>query len=333
MAALSRRSPGEVAGRSTDGCCGPLAGYTRSMHVLVTGGAGFIGSHIVDACVDRGWKVSVIDDLSTGNRGNLNRAAAFHEADLRDPAAMRLVGSLRPDVITHQAAQVDLRKSVDDPAADAEINIIASIRLLQAAVTANVKRFVFASSGGAAYGEPLTVPQTEEHPLRPVSPYGCAKVAVEYYMNAFREVQGLRTVALRYANVYGPRQNALGEAGVIAIFADRMARGEAVTINGDGEQTRDFVNVADVVAANLAAIERDITGAFNVGTGIETSINEVYRLLARTMGIGAPPRHGPAKLGEQRRSVLRPSVLQKKPVEIAEGLASIVRTFEARRRR
>jgi UDP-glucose 4-epimerase len=152
-------------------------------------------------------------------------------------------------------------------------------------------------------------------------------------MSAFREMHGLPTVALRYANVYGPRQNALGEAGVIAIFADRMARGEPVTINGDGEQTRDFVNVADVAAANMAAIEREMTGAFNVGTGVETSINEIYRLLARPMGIDAPPRHGPAKLGEQRRSVLRPSVLQRKPVEIAEGLAFLARSSEARRRR
>jgi UDP-glucose 4-epimerase len=303
------------------------------MHVLVTGGAGFIGSHIVDACVDRGWQVSVIDDLSTGDRANLNPAAAFHEADLRDVATMHLVEKIRPDVISHQAAQVDLRKSVDDPAADAEINVIASIRLLQAAVNAKVKRFVFASSGGAAYGEPLTVPQTEDHPFHPMSPYGCAKVAVEYYMSAFREVHGLKTVAVRYANVYGPRQSALGEAGVIAIFADRMARGESVTINGDGEQTRDFVNVADVAAANIAAIERDVTGAFNVGTGIETSVNEIYRLIAHAIGFDAPPRHGPAKAGEQRRSVLRPSVLQRKPVELADGLAFVTSLSQARRRR
>ena len=302
------------------------------MHVLVTGGAGFIGSHIVDACVDRGWQVSVIDDLSTGDRANLNPAAAFLEGDLRDAATMRFVEMIRPDVICHQAAQIDLRKSVADPAADAEINIIGSIRLLQAAVNARVKRFLFASSGGAGYGEPRTVPQGEDHPLHPMSPYGCAKVAVEYYLTAFREVHGLSTVALRYANVYGPRQNALGEAGVIAIFADRMSRGEPVTINGDGGQTRDFVHVSDVAAANIAAIESDVTGAFNVGTGVETSINEIYRLLAKTFGIDADPRHGPAKTGEQRRSVLRPSALQRQPLELSKGLSFLATPAEARRR-
>ena len=291
------------------------------MHILVTGGAGFIGSHIVDACIERGWRVSVIDDLSTGDRANLNRNAEFHEADLRDTRTSLIVDRLRPDVIVHEAAQVDLRKSVADPAGDAEINVIASIRLLEAAVKAGVRKFVFASSGGAAYGEPLFTPQTEEHPLNPVSPYGCAKVAVEFYMNAFRQVYGLATVALRYANVYGPRQSALGEAGVIAIFADRMTRGEPVTINGDGGQTRDFVHVSDVVAANMAAIERDVVGAFNVGTGIETSVNDIYRLLADALGVDTPPRHGPAKAGEQRRSVLRPSSLQREPVRLADGLA------------
>ena len=303
------------------------------MHILVTGGAGFIGSHIADACIGRGWRVSVIDDLSTGDRHNLNPKAAFHEADLRDPATMQIVARLRPDVIVHEAAQVDLRKSVVDPGGDAEINVVASVRLLDAAVKSSVKRFVFASSGGAAYGEPLFTPQTEEHPLNPVSPYGCAKVSVEYYMNAFRQVYGLQTVALRYANVYGPRQSALGEAGVIAIFADRMKRGEEVTINGDGEQTRDFVHVSDVVDANMAAIERaDAAGAFNVGTGIETSVNEIHRLVASALGVKTPPRHGPAKAGEQRRSVLRPSILQRTPLRLADSIGFIAERREERGR-
>lgn len=303
------------------------------MHILVTGGAGFIGSHIADACIGRGWRVSVIDDLSTGDRHNLNPKAAFHEADLRDPATMQIVARLRPDVIVHEAAQVDLRKSVVDPGGDAEINVVASVRLLDAAVKSSVKRFVFASSGGAAYGEPLFTPQTEEHPLNPVSPYGCAKVSVEYYMNAFRQVYGLQTVALRYANVYGPRQSALGEAGVIAIFADRMKRGEEVTINGDGEQTRDFVHVSDVVDANMAAIERaDAAGAFNVGTGIETSVNEIHRLVASALGVKTPPRYGPAKAGEQRRSVLRPSILQRTPLRLADSIGFIAERREERGR-
>ena len=304
------------------------------MHVLVTGGAGFIGSHIVDACIDRGWRVSIIDDLSTGDQANVNAKAEFHEADLRDASTMRIVKTLRPDVIVHEAAQVDLRKSVADPAGDAEINVVASVRLLDIAVQTAVKKFLFASSGGAGYGEPLFTPQTEEHPLNPMSPYGCAKVSVEYYMNAFRQVHGLPTVALRYANVYGPRQSALGEAGVIAIFADRMKRGDPVTINGDGEQTRDFVHVRDVVAANMAAIERDdVAGAFNVGTGVETSVNEIYRLLASILGVKTPAHHGPAKAGEQRRSVLAPSSIQREPVRLAEGLGFIAADAETRRSR
>jgi UDP-glucose 4-epimerase len=302
------------------------------MHILVTGGAGFIGSHIADACLARGWRVSIIDDLSTGDRRNVNAKAEFHHADLRDAATMEIVARLRPDVISHQAAQVDLRKSVSDPAGDAEINVISSIRLLEAAVKAGVKRFVFASSGGAAYGEPLFTPQTEEHPLNPVSPYGCAKVAVEYYMNAFRFVHGLATVALRYANVYGPRQSALGEAGVIAIFADRMKRNQEVTINGDGEQTRDYVNVSDVVAANMAAIERqDVIGAFNVGTGVETSVNEIHRLVASALGVKTPARYGPPKAGEQRRSVLRPSVLQRTPLRLADAIGFVAEPADSRR--
>jgi len=304
------------------------------MHVVVTGGAGFIGSHIVDACVARGWRVSIIDDLSTGDRRNLNAKAEFHEGDLRDPATAAIVQTLRPDVIVHQAAQVDLRKSVEDPADDTDINVVASVRLLDAAVKSGVKKFVFASSGGAAYGEPLFAPQTEEHPLNPVSPYGCAKVAVEYYMNAFRHVYGLATVALRYANVYGPRQSSRGEAGVIAIFGDRMKAGQEVTINGDGGQTRDFVHVSDVVAANMAAIERqDLTGAFNVGTGIETSVNEIYRLIAGALGVSKAPRYGPPKAGEQRRSVLRPSILQRQPLRLAEGIGFVAEGRETGRPR
>jgi UDP-glucose 4-epimerase len=303
------------------------------MHVLITGGAGFIGSHIVDACLARGWQVSIIDDLSTGDRGNVSSKAQFHEADLRDPATADIIERLRPDVIVHEAAQVDLRKSVTDPAGDAEINVVASIRLLDAAVKSAVKKFVFASSGGAAYGDPLFAPQTEEHPLNPLSPYGCAKVAVEFYMNAFRHVYGLKTVALRYANVYGPRQSALGEAGVIAIFADRMKRGEEVTINGDGGQTRDFVHVSDVVAANMAAIERDVTGAFNVGTGIETSVNDIHHLVAGALGVTRKPRHGPPKQGEQRRSVLRPSTLQGDLRQLADAIGFVAESPEAWRPR
>jgi UDP-glucose 4-epimerase len=277
----------------------------RVKHVLVTGGAGFIGSHLVDAYVGRGWRVTVIDNLSTGDRANLNSKAEFIEADLREPRTADLVMRLRPDVVSHQAAQVDVRISVADPAADAETNILASLRLLQKSWEAGVKRFIFASSGGAAYGEPRFVPQTEDHPINPMSPYGCAKAAVELYMNYFREVRSLSTIALRYANVYGPRQSAKGEAGVIAIFADRLLRGQGVTINGSGEQTRDFVFVEDVVAANMAATDRtDLPAAINVGTGVETNVNELYQAIAKSLGQSLHPSHGPAKIGEQQRSVL-----------------------------
>jgi UDP-glucose 4-epimerase len=215
---------------------------------------------------------------------------------------------------------------VSDPVFDAEVNVVGSLRLLQAAVDAAVKRFIFASSGGAIYGEPLAAPQTEEHPANPISPYGCAKLSVEHYLYYFRMVHGLSSVALRYANVYGPRQNAQGEAGVVAIFIDRMKRGETVTINGDGEQTRDFVYVADVVAANMAAADAGWQGSFNVGTGAETSINQLAALL------GVRATHGPAKAGEQRRSVLDGSKLRITYTPLRDGLEKTVAWFRQRNR-
>jgi UDP-glucose 4-epimerase len=281
-----------------------------SKHVLVTGGAGFIGSHLVDAYLERGWRVSIIDNFSTGARGNVHPGAELHEADLRDPSTAALLQTIRPDLVNHQAAQVDLRVSVGDPAADAMINIIGSIRLLQKAYECGVRRVIFASSGGALYGEPLEVPQSENHPAHPLSPYGCAKLSVEHYLHCFREVHGMIYVALRYANVYGPRQSAHGEAGVVAIFVNRLLRGEGVTINGSGEQRRDFVFVRDVVAANMAASEADMSGAYNVGTGVETSVNELYRQMISILGIDRPALHGPAKAGEQLRSVLDASKLK-----------------------
>jgi UDP-glucose 4-epimerase len=235
-------------------------------------------------------------------------------------------------VISHHAAQIDVRHSVADPAADAEVNIVASIRLLQTAHEIGVKRFLFASTGGAIYGEPVTAPQTEEHPRNPLSPYGCAKLAVEHYLHFYREIYGLKTVALRYGNVYGPRQNAKGEAGVIAIFADKLLRGEPVTINGSGEQTRDYVYVGDVVAANMAATDLEDGGAFNVGTGVETSVNELYALLASELGTELAAAHGPAKAGEQLRSVIDGSHLRERarlaePVALGEGMGETVRYF------
>jgi len=306
-------------------------------HILVTGGAGFIRSHIADAFIERGDRVSVIDNLSTGNLRNLNPKAEFHEADLREERTIELVRALRPDVGSHHAAQIDVRHSVADAAIDAEINIVATIRLLQAALDTGVKRFVFASTGGAIYGEPVTVPQDEGHPTHPLSPYGCAKLAVEHYMYYFREVHGLSTIALRYANIYGPRQNSKGEAGVIAIFADRLLSGGDVTINGDGEQTRDYVFVGDVVHANVAVIDDpSLQGPFNVGTGIESSVNELYRSLAAAAGVTRDAQHGPAKAGEQRRSVLDGSKLRRiaglpDPVRLDAGLHETVEWFRGLR--
>jgi UDP-glucose 4-epimerase len=305
-------------------------------HVLVTGGAGFIGSHIADAYLARGWRVTALDNLSTGDRRNLNPRAEFVEADLRDPSTFARIAELKPDVISHHAAQIDVRHSVADPAADAEVNIVASIRLLQTAHETGVRRFLFASTGGAIYGEPVFAPQTEEHPRNPLSPYGCAKLSVEHYLHFYREIYGLKTVALRYGNVYGPRQNAKGEAGVIAIFADRLLDGQPVTINGSGAQTRDYVFVGDVVAANLAATDLDDGGAFNVGTGVETSVNDLYTMLAAELGTSLEAAHGPAKVGEQMRSVLDGSRLRqraglKEPVTLREGLGETAAFFRRRR--
>jgi len=303
-------------------------------HVVVTGGAGFIGSNIADAYLARGWRVTIIDNLITGKPRNVDPRAEFHQLDIRDAAAGDLIRDLKPDVISHHAAQMDVRKSVADPADDADVNVIGTLRLLEAAVDAAVKRVIFASTGGAIYGEPVEVPQAESHPLNPLSPYGCAKLAVERYLNYYRVVRGLSSVALRYANVYGPRQNAHGEAGVVAIFAAKLLDGQQATINGSGEQTRDFVYVDDVVAANLAASEAEWQGEYNVGTGVETTINELYDSLASIAGVATPAVHAPAKEGEQLRSVLDGSRLRKlanlperKP--FAEGLKE---TFEWFRR-
>jgi len=307
-------------------------------HVVVTGGAGFIGSNIADAYLARGWFVTIIDNLSTGKRRNVDPRAALHEIDIRDRAAADLIRELKPDVINHHAAQMDVRKSVADPAADADVNVIGTLRLLEAAVDAAVKRVIFASTGGAIYGEPVEVPQTEWHPLNPLSPYGCAKLSVERYLNYYRVVRGLSSVALRYANVYGPRQNAHGEAGVVAIFAAKLLDKQQATINGSGEQTRDFVYVDDVVAANMAASDAEWQGEYNVGTGVETTINELYDSLASIAGVDTRALHAPAKDGEQLRSVLDGSRLRTlanlpERKQMSEGLKQTFDWFAAERPR
>lgn len=299
------------------------------MKVLVTGGAGFIGSHIVDAYVARGHDVTIVDDLSSGRIENVNAAAELVVADLRDPDTAAKLCGRGFELVNHHAAQIDVRVSVADPAADAELNIVAALRLFQTMIDDGVKRIIFASSGGAAYGEPHYAPQDEQHPLEPLSPYGCAKLAIDQYLYFFRQVHGIQATSLRYANVYGPRQRKDGEAGVVAIFAGALLDGQQARINGTGEQTRDYVFVEDVVRANMAASELGLAGIFNVGTGIETSVTDLYVTLCKVLGVDARAEHGPAKAGEQIRSVLDGSKLRMladlpAPVLLDEGLQRTV---------
>jgi len=274
------------------------------MRILVTGGAGFIGSHLADAFCDDGHHVAVVDNLSTGRRSHVPAAAELHVLDIRDPALERLFRSFRPDVLCHQAAQMDVRRSVSDPVFDADVNVVGTLRLLELCRRFDCERVLFASTGGAIYGEQDEVPAREDHPQRPVSPYGVAKLAGEKYLHFYAIEYGVRATATRYANVYGPRQSPHGEAGVVAIFTDRMVRGEAPTIYGDGEQTRDFIYVADVVEANRAVLAHDLSGAYNVGTGVETSINELYATLRDTVGRSLEAVRAPGLPGEQRRSCI-----------------------------
>jgi UDP-glucose 4-epimerase len=308
------------------------------MRVLVTGGAGFIASHVVDAYVERGHDVTVVDDLSSGLRENVNPNAKLIVADLRDPETVEALRGRKFDLVNHHAAQIDVRVSVADPAADAELNVVATLRLFQAMIDEGVGKIVFASSGGASYGEPHYAPQDEQHPVHPLSPYGCAKLAIDQYLGFFRHVHGVKAVSLRYGNVYGPRQRKDGEAGVIAIFAGALLDGQTPRINGSGEQTRDYLFVEDVMRANMAASELELDGIFNVGTGVETSVNDLYAALTRALGIDRPAEHGPAKAGEQMRSVLDGSRLRQAanlpdPVQIDEGLRRTVEWLHARAQR
>ena len=295
------------------------------MKIVVTGGAGFIGSNIADAYIDRGHEVHIIDNFSTGQMMHVNRKAILHRLDITDAAAVSLIERLRPDLLSHHAAQMDVRHSVADPAYDARVNILGFINMLEACKRAGVKKVVFASSGGAVYGEQDMFPAPEDHPTRPASPYGVSKRAGELYLSYYRQAFGLPYIALRYANVYGPRQSAKGEAGVVAIFVTALLAGKAPVINGDGRQTRDYVYVGDVVAANLAALECPYVGPVNIGTGVETDVVEIFEQLRSAAGQTIEAVHGPAKVGEQRRSSLdtrlASQVLGWKPeVALADGL-------------
>jgi UDP-glucose 4-epimerase len=281
------------------------------MRILVTGGAGFIGSNISDAFLAKGHEVCVLDDLSSGRRENVSTAATFVRDDIRSPEVEKVFASFQPEVLCHHAAQIDVRKSVADPGFDAEVNVVGSLRLLELCRKHGTRRVLFASTGGAIYGEQDVFPAPETHPARPVSPYGCAKLSVEHYLHYYAVEHGIRSTRLRYANVYGPRQNPHGEAGVVAIFVNKLTAGETPVINGAGEQTRDFVFVGDVVAANVLSLEKDLVGEYNVGTGVETSVNTLYDSIRRAMGSSTAAKHVPAKPGEQQRSCLDTTALQK----------------------
>jgi UDP-glucose 4-epimerase len=303
--------------------------------MLVTGGAGFIGSHVAEQLLAAGHEVAVVDNLSTGRREFVPAQADFYRYDINSPEAADLIRSWRPQALVHHAAQMNVRFSVADPVADARDNILGSLNLLQASLEGGVKKIIFASTGGAIYGDEAPIPARETDAPWPDSPYGIAKLAVEHYLRYFRREHGLTTISLRYANVYGPRQNGLGEAGVVAIFIEKFLAGQQPLINGDGLQTRDFVYVADVVAANLLALNYPESGAFNIGTGRETDILTIYLKLQELAQSPLGPVHGPAKPGEQRRSCLDSSLAREKlawqpKMTLEEGLAH---TFEAFRGR
>jgi len=305
------------------------------MRILISGGAGFIGSHVTDAFVAAGHHVSVIDDLSSGRRENLNPQATFYHLDVQDPGVAEVMRRERPEVLCHHAAQMDVRRSVADPVFDAKVNLVGLLNLMEHGRVNGLQRVLFASTGGAIYGEQDVYPAPETHKTEPISPYGVAKLATERYLFFYSVAYGISYAALRYANVYGPRQNPHGEAGVVAIFAEKLLRGEPPVINGDGKQTRDYVYVGDLVRANLAALTSDFTGAVNLGTGIETDVNAIFQHLRTLSGSTAPEQHGPAKPGEQRRSVIDNSLAQRvlgwRPeVSLQDGLRETLAFFRAR---
>ena len=302
------------------------------MRVLLTGGAGFIGSHVAEALLERGHEVAVVDDLSSGKKANVPEGAVLYEADVRTGCG-EVFAEFRPEALSHQAAQMDVRRSVREPDFDADVNVLGTVRLLQNCVEHDVGRVVFASTGGAIYGEQREFPACEDHPQYPVSPYGVSKLAGERYLHYYHAQYGLPYRALRYANVYGPRQDPHGEAGVVAIFCGNLAADRPSIIFGTGEQTRDYVHVHDVARANVLALEKEAPSeAYNVGTGVETSVNELYDLLRGAAGKDLPPEHGPAKPGEQSRSSVDPSLAARAlgwgpEVKLAAGLRQTFRYF------
>jgi UDP-glucose 4-epimerase len=301
--------------------------------ILVTGGAGFIGSHVVDLFVSKGYEVVIVDDLSTGRVSNLNPAAKFYKIDIRDPKIRDIFEAERPDYVSHHAAQMDVRRSVAQPLFDADVNILGSLNLIECAKEFGVKHFVYISSGGAAYGEPERVPCVETDPINPICQYGASKHTVEHYLYMYHVNYGLNYTVLRYPNVFGPRQDPQGEAGVVAIFTGKMLLGEPVTINGDGEQTRDYVFVGECAYANYLAITCEhASGIYNLGWGRPTSVNQIFTNLATITEYNQPANYGPAKVGETRHIYLDASKAKKElgwvPARtLEEGLRETVEYF------
>jgi UDP-glucose 4-epimerase len=305
------------------------------MKILVTGGAGFIASQIADAFINEGHEVHILDNLSTGFEKNINPKARFIKSDISSPVILDIFKKENFDVVNHHAAQIDVRKSVSDPIFDANTNILGTINLLQACIKTGVKKFMFASTGGAVYGEQEYFPADEKHPTNPVSPYGITKLAIEKYLFFYKNEYGLDHTILRYANVYGPRQNPFGEAGVVAIFTSKLLKNENPIINGDGKQTRDYVFVEDVVKANVVTLNSLSSNIYNVGTGIETSVNQLFEKLNEIAGSKAVEKHGPSPKGEQARSVITSDKLYKefqwKPsIKIDEGLRKTFESFKSK---
>ncbi|MBI1927415.1 NAD-dependent epimerase/dehydratase family protein [Candidatus Poribacteria bacterium] len=306
------------------------------MKILVTGGAGFIGSHIVDRLLEAGHEVVVVDNLTTGNLGNLNPNATFYEIDLLDVKLAEVFDREKPDIVNHHAAQVDVRKAVANPFFDAQQNIMASLHLIELCWKNRVKKMIFASTGGAVYGEPLYLPVDENHSIRPLSPYGISKHSVEMYLDFASVTLGLNYTVLRYANVYGPRQDAHGEAGVIAIFATEMLNGKRPTIFGDGGSTRDYIFVEDVVRANLLALEAGNQQIYNVGTGRQTNLNDLFNGLKKVAGVEMGAIYAPARLGEVDRIALTNDKIKRDlgwmpSHSLEEGLEKTVRYYRSLR--
>ena len=296
------------------------------MNILVTGGAGFIGSHVVDAYINDNHNVVIVDDMSRGRKEFINPRATFHQISISDPQLANIIQKEGIKVISHHAAQISVSDSVKNPVKDAESNIIGTLQLLQNAVECRVDKFIFASTGGAIYGEQDYFPAREDHPQKPTSPYGLSKLSVEGYLKFYKEQYGLKSIIFRYGNVFGPRQNPNGEAGVVAIFNNRLLKGQAPIINGDGEQTRDYIFVRDVVNANLLALKLNGSDTFNVGTGQETSVNELTHLILEVAESNIDVQTSKKKIFEQRRSCLdykklKGSLNWSPKVSLKEGLS------------